>query len=75
MTYQLIDTATKRVLGTYETEEQATKALGRQVPAMDKYQIQQITEEETPAEEVVAEEAPAEEAVVAEVTDGEAESE
>ena len=79
MAYQLIDTQTDRVLGTFSTKAEATKFQGRQVPEMNKYKIEKFTpasaEEEAPAEEVVAEEAPAEEAVVAEVADGEAESE
>ena len=78
MAYQLIDTATNRVLGSYETEELAAAALGRQMPEMNKYEIKVAPEpvaEEAPAEEAPAEEAPAEEAVVAEVADGEAESE
>ena len=84
MAYQLIDTQTDRVLGTFSTKAEATKFQGRQVPEMNKYKIEKFTPapaeeeapaEEAPAEEVVAEEAPAEEAVVAEVADGEAESE
>ena len=73
MAYQLIDTATNRVLGSYETEELAAAALGRQMPEMNKYEIKVAPE--PVAEEAPAEEAPAEEAVVAEVADGEAESE